>query len=117
MGCVWPENSVRAGGLQRRKRRLLSGRDVVLKIPHEITGIEQEFTKEVKLLNSVRGHQNVVSCQAVSFRPYAIMMEYVMFSVERFDDKKVVSNKKGKQKRSLSIFDVLQIGDHSIAFR
>ena len=29
-------------------------RDVMLKIPHEITGIEKEFAKEIKLLNNVR---------------------------------------------------------------
>ena len=67
-------------------------RDVVLKIPREITGNEKEFAKEVKLLNSVRGHQNVVSFQAVCVRPYAIMTEYVAFSFERFDDEKVVSS-------------------------
>lgn len=67
-------------------------RDVALKIPHEITGNEKEFAKEVKLLNSVRGHQNVVSFLAVCVRPYAIMTEYVAFSFERFDDEKVVSS-------------------------
>ena len=64
----------------------------MLKVHHEITGIEPEFTKEVKLLSSVRGHQNVVSFQAVSVRPYAIITEYVVFSFERFDYKKVVSS-------------------------
>ena len=54
-------------------------RHVVLKIPREITGNGKEFVKEVKLLNSVRGHQNVVSFQAVCVRPYAIMTEYVVF--------------------------------------
>ena len=57
-------------------------RDVVFKIPREIIGNEKEFAKEVKLLNNVRGHQNVVSFQAVSVRPYA-MTEYVAFSFER----------------------------------
>ena len=88
----WPANSVRAGGLQSRKCHLSAGRDVVLKIPHEITGIGKEFTKEVKLLNSVRGHQNVISFKAVCICPYAIITEYVLFSFERFDNKKVVSS-------------------------
>lgn len=63
----------------------------MLKIPREITGIGKEFTKEVKLLNSVRGHQNVISFKAVCIRPYPIITEYVVFSFERFD-KKVVSS-------------------------
>lgn len=88
----WPANSVRVGGLQSRKHRSLSGRDVVLKIPHEITDIGKEFTKEVKLVNSVRGYQNVISFKAVCIRPYAIITEYVVFSFDRFRNKKVVSS-------------------------
>ena len=36
-------------------------RDVVVKIPRDITGYEKEFAKEAKLLNSVKGHPNIVS--------------------------------------------------------
>ena len=32
-------------------------RDVVIKIPSDITGYEKEFAKEAKLLNSVKGHR------------------------------------------------------------
>lgn len=60
------------------------------KFPVKITGIGKEFTKEVKLLNSVRGHQNVISFKALCICPYAIITEYVVFSFEPFD-KKVVS--------------------------
>ena len=63
----------------------------MLKIPHEIISIGKEFTKEVKLLNSVRGHQNVISFKAVCVRPYAIVTEYV-FSFDRFCNIKVVSS-------------------------
>ena len=35
-------------------------RDVVIKIPGDITGYEKEFAKEAKLLNNVKGHPNIV---------------------------------------------------------
>ena len=54
-------------------------RDVVVKIPRDITGYEKEFAKEAKLLNSVKGHPNIVSFEAVSVSPFAIMTEYLKF--------------------------------------
>ena len=49
-------------------------RDVVIKIPCDITGYEKEFAKEAKLLNSVKGHPNIVSFEAVSVSPFAIFV-------------------------------------------
>ena len=67
-------------------------RDVVVKIPRDITGYEKEFAKEAKLLNSVKGHPNIVSFEAVSVSPFAIMTEYLKFSFEPFDDPKSVNS-------------------------
>ena len=67
-------------------------RDVVIKIPRDITGYEKEFAKEAKLLNSVKGHPNIVSFEAVSVSPFAIMTEYMKFSFEPFDDPKSVNS-------------------------
>ena len=55
-------------------------REVVVKLPHNIGGQEKEFAKEVRLLNSVKGHPNIVAFEAVSLSPYALMTEYVSFS-------------------------------------
>ena len=49
-------------------------RDVVIKIPRDITGYEKEFAKEAKLFNSVNGHPNIVSFEAVSVSPFAIFV-------------------------------------------
>mgnify|MGYP002259956927 CR=1 FL=1 len=59
-------------------------RDVVIKIPRDITGYEKEFAKEAKLLNSVKGHPNIVSFEKsfVSVSPFAIMTEYLKFSFD-----------------------------------
>ena len=67
-------------------------RDVVVKIPRDITGYEKEFAKEAKLLNSVKGHPNIVSFKAVSVSPFAIMTEYLKFSFEPFADQKSVNS-------------------------
>ena len=67
-------------------------RDVVVKIPRDITGYEKEFAKEAKLLNSVKGHPNIVSFEAVSVSPFAIMTEYLKFSFEPFADQKSVNS-------------------------
>ena len=49
-------------------------RDVVIKIPRDITGYEKELAKEGKLFNSVNGHPNIVSFEAVSVSPFAIFV-------------------------------------------
>ena len=67
-------------------------RDVVIKIPRDITGYQKEFAKEAKLLNSVKGHLNIVSFEAVSVSPFAIMTEYLKFSFEPFDGPKSVNS-------------------------
>lgn len=67
--------------------------DVVLKLPRDVTGnYEKEFAKEAKLLNSVKGHPNIVSFEAVSVNPFALMTEYVKFSFEPFEDQTSVSS-------------------------
>lgn len=67
--------------------------DVVLKLPCDVTGnYEKEFAKEAKLLNSVKGHPNIVSFEAVSVNPFALMTEYVKFSFEPFEDQTSVSS-------------------------
>ena len=67
-------------------------REVVVKLPHNIGGQENEFAKEVRLLNSVKGHPNIVAFEAASLSPYTLMTEYVSFSFLPFDDEKVVSS-------------------------
>ena len=77
--------------LARYKPRGRDIREVVLKLPH-IAGHEKEFAKEVRLLNSVKGHPNIFAFKAVSVSPYALMTEYVSFSFLPFEDEKVVSS-------------------------
>ena len=51
-----------------------------------------KFAKEAKLLNSVKGHPNIVSFEAVSVSPFAIITEYLKFSFEPFADQKSVNS-------------------------
>eukprot|EP00794_Sanderia_malayensis_P006409 gene6409-7140_t len=65
---------------------------VVLKQP--LCGEEntKEFIKEVKLLNSLKGHDNIAEFKAVCWSPFAIMQEYVNFSFAAFEDETNVSS-------------------------
>ena len=67
-------------------------RDVVFKLPRDINGNEKEFAEEAKLLNGLKGHSNIVSFEAVSVSPFALMTEYVQFSFEQFEDSKIVNS-------------------------
>ncbi len=62
-------------------------RNVVLKQPLHLSEYEKEFAKEAKLLNSVRGHRNIVEFLGVCVRPnIALMQEYLEFSFAPFAD-------------------------------
>lgn len=59
-------------------------KEVILKQPLDLGYYEREFCKEVRLLERVKGHENVVTFEAVCTKPLAIMEEYVRFSFNYF---------------------------------
>eukprot|EP00794_Sanderia_malayensis_P004990 gene4990-5648_t len=65
---------------------------VVLKQPLCGEENKKEFIKEVKLLNSLKGHDNIAEFKAVCWSPFAIMQEYVNFSFAAFEDGTNVSS-------------------------
>ena len=65
---------------------------VVIKQQHDAVGHEKEFMKEVKLLNSIKGHENIVEFKGVCISPFAIVQEYVRFTFKPFGDETTLSS-------------------------
>ncbi len=67
--------------------------EVVLKRPVDVSGYENEFAKEARLLQHVKGQAHIVEFLGVATKPhYAIMQEYIEFSFAMFEDDKVVNS-------------------------
>lgn len=66
-------------------------RDVVVKKAHDSAGFEGEFLKEVRLMNAMKGHRNIVEFHAVCPDKFAIMQELMEFDFAPFGDIKIVN--------------------------
>ena len=64
---------------------------VAIKKLHEVAEAK-EFLKEVRLLNSVNGHENIVGFIAACSNPLAIMQEYISFRFHPFGDETSTSS-------------------------
>eukprot|EP00112_Aurelia_sp_Birch-Aquarium-sp1_P005669 Seg1645.4 transcript_id=Seg1645.4/GoldUCD/mRNA.D3Y31 product="putative serine/threonine-protein kinase" protein_id=Seg1645.4/GoldUCD/D3Y31 len=65
--------------------------DVVVKKAHDSAGFEGKFLKEVRLMNAMKGHRNIVEFHAVCPDKFAIMQELMEFDFAPFGDIKIVN--------------------------
>lgn len=68
-----------------------AGKVVVKKINVETIDSTSRFVKEAALLNSTKGHRNVIQFLGFCDKPYSIMMEYSSFDFRPFGAEKTIS--------------------------